>query len=147
MRLKEDSGHRLLLAAMLPAFATILAMVPYLTGQGGKVNDTLLLSLFVLPVMVAFGVNTLWPAATTSRRALLTAGPQLLLVPGMLLLGVWAGVQRGDYAGGGLDMELLLIVLLGPVAGLVLMLATAAFARLGGAWAEGPCPPSLSSRC
>lgn len=104
MRLNDNSIPRLLVAAMLPALATVLAMVPHLTGHWKEIDRQLLWSLLVLPVAVAYAVNALRPAATTFRRALLAALPQLVLVPGLLALGVWADVQRDYYVGGELGM-------------------------------------------
>ncbi len=131
MRLNDNRRSRLLVVAVLPALATLLVMVPYLTGHWKEVNALLLWSLLVMPVAVAFEVNALRPAATTFRRALLAALPQLLLFPGLLALGVWADVQRGYYVGGELDMAIGVTLTIAPVLGITLMLVTAVFGRLG----------------
>lgn len=131
MRLNDNSTSRLLVAAVLPALATVLVMIPYLTGHWKEINEQFLWSLLVVPVAVAFGLNALRPVATTFKRALVAALPQLLLVPGLLVLGMWADVQRGYYVRGEVEMALGIILILAPVIGITLMLVTAAFGRLG----------------
>ncbi|HEV2074481.1 MAG TPA: hypothetical protein VGR29_12695 [Thermomicrobiales bacterium] len=92
---------RLLLAALLPALATAVMLIPPLfgtTGPGpGRSLALFWLLVFVVSApMVAFVVNWHWPAATTANRAFLAALPQPVVVPLMLWLAVSLDIQRGN---------------------------------------------------
>jgi hypothetical protein len=125
---------RFLLAALLPALATIVAWSPQVLFRSTTepASPLLLVLLLVSAPIVALLVNRRWPAATNAARSIGVALPQLVVLP-MVWLDVWLDVQNGNLLRGSGEeaMSYGLGTLAGLVAGVILVVLVAFTSRLG----------------
>lgn len=100
-RALDGRNMRLVLAALLPTAATVLAWVPYLFSRISPADPSetaptvLLVGLVWSAPTVALAVNWRWPAATDMSRAMLLGLPQVVVSPAMARLWVWMEIERG----------------------------------------------------
>ena len=140
MNTSENSGARLVLATLIPALATTLALVPAFLTLPDKFDSWQLWLILGAAPLAAFIVNRLWPAATTQGRAILTGVPQILLLPLLFYVDILIDDSRGYYIGGDLDFDrgfaTSIGTLVGIMLGFILMLLVAVGALLG-TWLGG----------
>ncbi len=85
-----------LAAALAPAVATIVALIPLLiTGTGDRPAIVLIVVFFVLAPLVALFVNWRFPQATTGSKTALVALLQPVVIILMLRFAVW--YEYRDY--------------------------------------------------
>lgn len=123
---------RLLLAAVVPALVTVmgaLILLPVTTPESeGRVPLLLWLVVIVLGAPIAaFMVNGRWPAATSMKRAILAALPQVFVLPLALRLVVWLEVKSGNLRPDTSEAEMSygIVTVFGVLIGLVLVVLVA----------------------
>ncbi len=83
-------------AALAPAVATIVALIPFLiTGTSDRPAIVLLVVFFVLAPLVALFVNLRFPQATTASKTALFALLQPVIIILMFRFAVW--YEYRDY--------------------------------------------------
>ena len=133
------------LAAVLPALATALLLVPLLlllepddVPRRRWVLLWFLLLISAAPV-VAYVVNRIRPTATDGNRAMWAGLPQVVTLPAMIRLDVWLDVRSGYYVAGSSEEAMAggFGTMAGAVGGCVLMLLVARSGQAGASRSAG----------
>ncbi|MBA2754418.1 MAG: hypothetical protein H0U40_08150 [Chloroflexia bacterium] len=127
---------KLVRASLLPALATILALVPLVIQSMSEPGSPVVGILVIIGApAVAFLVNWRWPAATDRDRATYAAIPQVFIPPAMVWLDVWLEVRSGYLLrdSGEEAMAYGIGLTLAAIAGVILMVLVGGAGRLG-AW-------------